>query len=177
MPIEGIKQPQYININPNLRLKAYDGSYEIAFAELSDLDSWMRLIEIVQWNFPGLETQEQLSTYKQTVIKNINRHTAICAKDQDKMIGIILFSQNLNMLGCMAVDPAYRRMGIASGMIELMLQYMDRNRDVSVTTFREGDVKGIAPRALYKKLGFMEGDLCEEFSYPHQKFFLPSHKQ
>jgi ribosomal protein S18 acetylase RimI-like enzyme len=144
----------------------------IGLAESTDLISWMDFIQEVRWNFPGLDTSEQLEAYRQTVIKNMNRHTAIYAKDGDKIIGIILFSVNQNVLGCMAVDPSYRRNGIASQMIELMLHYMDRSRDIIVTTFREGDENSIAPRALYKKLGFIEGEFCEEFNYPHQKFIL-----
>jgi len=41
-----------------------------------------------------------------------------------------------------------------------------------VYTFRENDEKGIAPRALYKKFGFVEGELNMELNYPHQKFIL-----
>lgn len=37
---------------------------------------------------------------------------------------------------------------------------------------REGDVKGIAPRPLYKKFGFEEDELIIEFEYPVQKFIL-----
>jgi ribosomal protein S18 acetylase RimI-like enzyme len=76
------------------------------------------------------------------------------------------------MLGCMAVHPDYRRSGIASELIQLMLNNLDKERDAVVTTFREGDEKGIAPRTLYKKLGFVEDELCEEFGYPQQKFIF-----
>lgn len=146
---------------------------KIGLAELTDIDAWMSLVDIVRWNFPGLETKEQLNGYLQTVVKNIKRHSAICAKDKDKIVGIILFSTNRNMLCCMAVDPTYRRRGIASHMVGFMMQYMDRSRDLVITTFCEADEKGNAPRALYKKLGFIENELCEEFNYPHQKFILP----
>ena len=37
-----------------------------------------------------------------------------------------------------------------------------------MSTFRENDVKGIAPRKLYKKFGFEEGELIEEFGYPNK---------
>lgn len=46
--------------------------------------------------------------------------------------------------------------------------------DISVSTFREDDEKGIAPRALYKKFGFKEDELIEEFGYPNQRFVLRS---
>lgn len=43
-------------------------------------------------------------------------------------------------------------------------------------TFRENDVKGIAPRKLYKKFGFEEDELVEEFGYPNQRFVLHANK-
>ena len=45
-----------------------------------------------------------------------------------------------------------------------------------MSTFRENDVKGIAPRKLYKKFGFEEGELIEEFGYPNQRFVLHANK-
>ncbi|WP_195892638.1 hypothetical protein [Desnuesiella massiliensis] len=57
-------------------------------------------------------------------------------------------------------------------MIAKMLELFSKEGDISVTTFREGDIKGIAPRQLYNKFGFVEGDLVEEFNYPNQKFIL-----
>ena len=145
---------------------------DIKYADESDLDSWMQLIRMVSWNFPGLETEELLKEYEQTVIKNIKRKSAICAKDGVAVVGILLFSVKYNMLCCMAVSPEYRNKGIATRMIEVMLEGLDKTREVTVTTFRENDEKGIAPRALYKKLGFVEDELVEEFGYPNQKFIL-----
>ena len=46
------------------------------------------------------------------------------------------------------------------------------HREITVSTFRENDEKGIAPRALYKKFGFQEGEMTEEFGYPNQVFVL-----
>mgnify|MGYP005927729417 CR=1 FL=1 len=53
---------------------------------------------------------------------------------------------------------------------------LDRDKDITVSTFRENDVKGIAPRKLYKKFGFEEGELIEEFGYPNQRFVLHADK-
>ena len=52
------------------------------------------------------------------------------------------------------------------------LTKLDRVRPITVSTFRDRDSKGIAPRALYKKFGFVEGKLIEEFGYPNQEFVL-----
>lgn len=133
----------------------------------------MSLVEIVRWNFPGLETEEKLTAYRETVEKSMRQGTALCALFGNMVVGILLFSVEHNMLCCMAVHPGFRRRGIAARMVEMMLEKMDRERPVVVETFREEDEKGAAPRAFYKKMGFEEGELCLfEESYPEQRFYL-----
>jgi hypothetical protein len=51
--------------------------YSLCYARMQDIDSWIKMIEIVRDNFPGLETTEKMDNYRQTVIKNIKRKTAI----------------------------------------------------------------------------------------------------
>ena len=146
--------------------------YSLCFAETQDIDSWIKMIEIVRDNFPGLETAEKMDGYRQTVIKNIKRKTALCVKYGNEIVGAMIFSYHSQCLSCMAVHPNYRRKGIASTMIEKMISLFPDNMDISVTTFREDDIKGIAPRPLYKKYGFVEDELVIEFAYPSQKFVL-----
>lgn len=145
---------------------------EIQYASKSDVSSWMDLVRLVKSNFPGLETEESLLEYQNTLLKNIDCGSAVCAKSQNDVIGVLLFSTKHNMLSCMAVHPNYRRQGIATKMMSEMLTKLDRSKDICVTTFREGDEKGKAPRALYQKFGFVEDELVEEFGYPNQKFIL-----
>jgi len=146
--------------------------YRLCYAEMDDIDSWIKMIDIVRDNFPGLETSEEMEGYKQTVIKNIKRKTAVCVKYEGNVVGAMIFSFNSKWLSCMAVHPSHRRKGIASAMIEKMLSLFPNEVDITVTTFREDDIKGIAPRALYKKYGFEEDELVTEFDYPNQKFVL-----
>lgn len=145
---------------------------QITFATADNLASWMNLVDIVRANFPGLETEEALAEYRETVIKNMERQSAICTLRGNMVVGILLFSEKHNMLACMAVHPDYRRSGIATDMIRLMLSKLDRTRDITVTTFRGDDPKGAAPRALYQSLGFLPGELCIEQDYPSQVFVL-----
>ena len=130
------------------------------------------MVKIVRNNFPGLETSEKMEQYRQTVIKNIKRNTAICMKYEGVIVGILLFSYNSKCLSCMAVHPNHRRNGIATAMIEKMISLFPNKMNISVITFRKDDVKGIAPRQLYKKYGFKEDELVTEFDYPLQKFIL-----
>jgi len=149
-----------------------ENGYELSFAKLDDLDSWMAMIEIVKDNFPGLTSRESINRYMETVIKNINRETALCVKINNVVVGILIFSFNAKCLSCMAVHPEHRKKGIATSMVEKMRSLFPDDADLSVTTFRENDPKGIAPRALYKKFGFVEDELIVEFEYPHQRFVL-----
>ena len=140
----------------------------IDFASNLDIDSWMNLVDKVKDVFPGLDIKE----HRNTVIEFIERKEAICAKDGDKIVGTLLFSRNENMICFLAVDPLYRRKHIAKEMIEYMFSILDKNRDVIVTTYREGDSNGSSARAFYKSIGFKEGKLTEEFGYPVQEFLL-----
>jgi ribosomal protein S18 acetylase RimI-like enzyme len=146
--------------------------YSIKYASTNDLAAWMDLVRLVSWNFPGLESDELLDGYKNTVIKNIKRKSAICVISEDSVVGILLFSTKQNMLCCMAVHPDYRKKGIAKLMIQEMMRSLDKSRDIIVNTFREEDQKGIAPRALYISLGFEPAELVENLGYPSQRFVL-----
>ena len=146
--------------------------YSLQIAQLIDVDLWMGMIEIIKDNFPGLKTKEELSGYRTTVIKNIKRETALCVKHDSEIVGVLLFSYNAQCLGCMAVHPHHRRNGMASAMVKQMLDLFPIDMDISVSTFRKNDELGNAPRALYKKFGFIEKELTIEFGYPHQKFLL-----
>lgn len=57
-----------------------DKGYLLDYAKIDDIDSWIEMVKIVRNNFPGLETSEKMEEYRQTVIKNIKRNTAICMK-------------------------------------------------------------------------------------------------
>lgn len=72
----------------------------------------------------------------------------------------------------MTVDPDYRRRHIASAMFDMMLTIADPTRDLIVSTFREEDPKGEAPRNFYRSKGFVEGELIMEYKCPSQIFIL-----
>ena len=141
------------------------GRHQVIRAQEKDLAEWMQLAERVRENFPGFETD----SYRETVLRNMARGSALCVRVDGKMAGILLYSKKHGCLSCMAVAPEYRRRGIAGALIEAMLAEMDS--DVWVDTFCEEDPMGAAPRALYKKYGFEEGERGEDFGYPVQRFW------
>ena len=137
-----------------------------------DIDPWMDLVRRVSWNFPGLETEEKIAEHRSTVLRFMGENRALCVKEADTVVGVLLLSKKHNMICCLAVAPEYRRKGIASTLLEKALSQLDHSRDITVTTFRDNDEKGIAPRALYKGFGFLEEDLMIENDYPVQRFIL-----
>lgn len=145
---------------------------EIRLAKTTDIDGWMLLVNKVKDSFPGLETNEALNEHRATALDFIRNNSAICAVTENKIVGSLLFSKDQNMLCFLAVDPDYRRHHIAEQMVNCMLGFMNPQRDIVVTTYREGVSEGIAARAFYKHLGFTEGKLKEEFGYPVQEFLL-----
>lgn len=145
---------------------------EIQLAQTQDIDAWMELVERVKDSFPGLETQEALDAHKTTVLHFMENASAICAVTADHIAGTLLFSKEDGMLCFLAVDPVHRRQHIAQQMISFMLTQMGAHKDITVSTYREGDPNGIAARALYKSLGFSAGKLTEELGYPVQEFIL-----
>lgn len=144
----------------------------IRLAENRDIDGWMALVEQVKDSFPGLETETALAEHRATVLDFIERSSAICAEIDGKLVGALLFSDALHMLCFLAVDPDVRRQHIAAQMVEWVLVRMAPGVDITVTTYREGQSEGIAARAFYRRLGFAEGRLTEEFGSPVQEFVL-----
>ena len=45
---------------------------KVEFGRTSDIDSWMRLVRKVSWNFPGLETEQSIDEHKIIVLKFMN---------------------------------------------------------------------------------------------------------
>lgn len=144
----------------------------IQLAKPEHIDAWMALVEQVRDAFPGLETTEAMAEHRATVLKFMQSSSAIWAVDAGRVIGTLLFSRENSVLCFLAVDPIYRRQHIARQMVDFMLTQMEDGKDITVTTYREGNPNGIAARAFYKRLGFSEGKLTEEFGSPVQEFVL-----
>ena len=141
----------------------------------SDIDSWMQLVNRVRESFPGLETEAALEEHRDTVLAFIRGESAICAKVENRIVGALLFSKEHNMLCFLAVDPEFRRQHIGESMVSRMLPQLDAQKDIVVTTYREDVPEGKAARAFYKRMGFVEGALTEEFGCPVQEFVLRAH--
>lgn len=146
---------------------------EIRKGIISDIRLWMNLVDKVKNLFPGLETKEAVFEHEKTVLQFIAREEALCAETDGKIVGILLFSKEQNMLCFLAVDEDFRRQHIAYELVNRMYAYLDLSKDITLETHVEGVPEGIAARRFYKKLGFKEGMIKEEFGSQVQEFILP----
>lgn len=144
----------------------------IELATERDINNWICLVNKVRKNFPGLDSKEALDEHRNTVLEFMDNKSAICAKINNKIVGTLLFSKESNMLCFLAVDAEYRRKHIAEKMFSYMLTFINSEEDIVVTTYRAGVPEGISARAFYKKMGFTEGKLTEEFGSLVQEFVL-----
>ena len=149
-----------------------EGTMKIAHGTAADIDSWMKLVRRMRGLFPGLGTEQALSEHRKTVLEFIESKGAVCAKDGDQIVGVLLFSPSDNILCYLAVDDRYQRRYIAQNLIRYMLPFTSPEKDITVTTYREDDLNGTAARAFYQHLGFEPGALTEEFGSRVQVFTL-----
>ena len=70
---------------------------KVEFGRTSDIDSWMRLVRKVSWNFPGLETEQSIDEHKIIVLKFMNDKRALCVKNEQEIVGVLLYSRKYNI--------------------------------------------------------------------------------
>lgn len=133
-----------------------------------DTDAWMALLLRMERFFPGLDE----AAYQQTLARNIARGSALCATRGGAFAGALLFSVEQSTLSFLVVDPAHRRAGVATALVERMLEAFPPDADVYVTTYPEGDDKAPPARALYARLGFVHDAYVEEFGYAAERLVL-----
>lgn len=140
-------------------------------ANLVDAERWFSFVKTVQADFYNLDLAND-ENYRSSMIKNMKRGTAIYIEDDSKsdspIIGAMTYSPNQNHIGWLAVHSDYRKMGVASCLMEHMLSELANAKEIKVKTFLYDDRYGKAARSFYKKHGFIAKDiLMDEKEFPH----------
>lgn len=58
---------------------------ELSFGTRDDLEAWMRLVELVGEQFPGLETRDALEAHRDTVMEFMDRASALCVRTRESL--------------------------------------------------------------------------------------------
>ncbi len=138
---------------------------EISYAALADITDWMNFITLVIDGFPCLDENSHLEQVK----RYMQRRQALIMRDGSAVIGAAAFSCRNGSIDFLAVHPQYRHYGVAEALLDFMMCNLFAGREISITTFREGDKADTGQREEYKRLGFAESELLIEFGYPTQR--------
>lgn len=143
--------------------------WNIAFAAEDDIPCWMNLVRLVIDGFPHLHEDE----YIQVLKNRINTKQALILKDGEIAIGIMLFSYKTGSIDFLGIHPLYRKKGVPKAFLDKVMSELLKGKDISITTYREGDKADTGHRKQIMELGFAEAELLVEFGYPTQRFILP----
>ena len=142
--------------------------WEAAFAKETDIPCWMELVRLVVDGFPCLDEEE----YVRILQEKIRAGQALILKDGGIAVGILLFDTETGNIDFMGTHPLYRKMGIPRVFLNKVMDELAKGREISITTYREGDKADTGQRREIKGLGFAEAELLVEFGYPTQRFVL-----
>lgn len=143
--------------------------WHITFATQEDIPSWMDLVRLVIDGFPHLQEDEYILELK----RRINSKQALISRDGNIAVGIMLFSYETGSIDFMGTHPLYRNKGLPKAFLDKVMGELIKEKEISITTYREGDKADTGHRKLIQELGFAEAELLIEFGYPTQRFILP----
>lgn len=145
-----------------------DWKKNIHIAEETDVEDWMELVQLAIDGFPCLEEV----SYRKQLVACIKEKKAYFLKMDGLMIAAMQFDKEVGSIDFFGIHPRYREVEIANAFLEKVMEEIEIGKEISTTTFRDGDKADTGHRKLLKKLGFVERELLIEFGYPTQKFIL-----
>lgn len=146
---------------------------DILFASNSDIPLWMDLVNLIIDGYPNLNEEEYLIKLRQYIAEK----RALIIKDKDIAVAVMAFNYTSGSINFFGVHPLYRNYGIAKMFLNKLMNELLIDKDIYITTFREGDKADTGYRSAYKELGFAEAELLVEFGYPTQKFILSASRE
>ena len=143
---------------------------KIRFATQKDIPAWLELVNLVIDGFPNLNEEDYLIELK----KGISEQRALILIDNEIAMAVMSINYQTGSIDFLGVHPLYRQCGIAKLFLDKIMNELLIDKDITVTTFRDGDKADTGYRKAYKELGFTEAELLVEFGYPTQRFVLSS---
>ena len=144
-------------------------SRAICFATEADIPVWMELTRLSVDGFPYLDEAEHTENLKRYIADK----GALLMIEDGACIGGMLLCHETGSIDFLAVHPLHRKQGVVKDFLDTALIELIENKEISITTFREGDKADTGYRKALKELGFAEAELLTEFGYPTQRMVLP----
>ena len=130
----------------------------------------MDLMRMVIDGYPVMNEED----YLREITRSIDEGRALVLKDRQMLIGAMAFSKDSGSIDFLGIHPQYRNRGIQRLFLDALVESHLPGKEISMTTYREGDKADTGHRALLMQLGFAERELLIEFGYPTQRFVYPS---
>ena len=147
---------------------------DICLAEKSDIPIWMDLMRLVIDGYPVMNEADYLNE----ITRHIEEKHALVLKNGGILVGAMAFSDNPSCIEFLGIHPQYRKQDIQKLFLDVLLETYLPGKEISMTTYREGDRADTGHRELLKNLGFAERELLIEFGYPTQRFTIyPKEKE
>ena len=116
--------------------------------------------------------------YLNEITRHIEEKHALVLKDGGILVGAMAFSDNPSCIDFLGIHPQYRKQDIQKLFLDVLLETYLPGKEISMTTYREGDRADTGHRELLKNLGFAERELIIEYGYPTQRFTIsPKEKE
>ena len=141
---------------------------DIRLATKNDIPVWMELMHLVIDGYPMMNETDYLCA----ITKHIEEKRALVLKDDHILVGAMAFSAYTGSIDFWGIHPQYRKQNIQKLFLEVLLETYLPGKELSMTTYRQGDKADIGHRELLKNLGFAERELLIEFGYSTQRFVL-----
>ena len=149
-----------------------DMEQRIRPASEEDIPAWMDIVRLAVDGFPCLDETQHLQWLRECV----RQGQAFILKDRETADGVMGITKETGSIDFLGVHPQYRKTKIVQAFLRKAFSQLEEGRELTVTTFREGDRADTGHRDGLKRLGFAERELLVEFGYPTQRFVLQKEK-
>lgn len=160
MPIENVRQPQTIPIDPELRLRKFDGEFSFAFDWYQDEETVKLLdgLNATKYDFAKLKRMYEYLDQKGELY-----FIEVWSGAEFRPIGDVTFWQE--DLPIVIGDKNYRGRGIARAVVEALIQ---RARDLGYKEIKVREIYSynIASQRTFESVGFRKAGCTQNgFSY------------
>ncbi|MDH6369430.1 GNAT superfamily N-acetyltransferase [Paenibacillus sp. PastF-3] len=129
-------------------------------ATMEDIRGWLDLAAEVETLFgPMVEDPD----FTLALEKNITRQSAFCVRENNgspgsRLLGAVLLSSSKApnyKIGWLSVSAIERNKGVATALLNYILESIETPAEIFVTTFGEDHPEGQPARRFYQKFGFV----------------------